>query len=185
MQNRIMVVAVFATVPLLVGVVGCGGRHPAENQGIADSAAPVTTEPAPVEATLRPSKTQGRLEIEIKNIGTRPFTFLDIREGCAGCEEFWEVKVQSVSGRTLKPMMFYAPVDLPWKVLIEPGKTYVREIQPSAYVEFYHHKADEEGAIIVHYRVKHPEDWTSVLAAPYPTFSTKPLKGNLADYLLP
>ena len=185
MPKQIAVVAVIAAVALFVAITGCDNRHPTEDPGAAaHSSAPVATESTSIEATLRPSKTQGRLKIEIKNIGTLPFTFLDIREGCAGCEEFWEVEVRPTSGKTLKATMFYSPVDLPWKASIEPGKTYVREIQPSAYVEFRHHKADEDGAIIVHYRVKHPEDWASMLVPPYPTFSTKPLNGKLADYLL-
>jgi hypothetical protein len=179
-----MVMAVIAAVLLLAGVAGCDSRHSAEDQGTANSSTPAVAESTSVEATLRPTKRHGCLEIEIKNIGTRPFTFMDIREGCAGCEELWEVEVRLASGKTLKPMMFYSPIDVPWKASIEPGKTYVREIQPSAYVVFYHHKADEDGTIIVHYRVKHPEDWASMLAPPYPMFSTTPLKGKLADYLL-
>lgn len=185
MSDPFTTVAVILAASVFVGVAGCDGQHPGEDQGAAaHSSTPAAKESDLVEASLRPSRTHGWLEIAIKNIGTRPFTFLDAREGSACCEEFWEVEMRLASGRTLKPTMFYSPIDLPWKVSIEPGKTYVREIQPGAYVEFYHPKTDEEGAIIVHYRVKHTDDWTSLLAPPYPAFSTRPLQGKLADYLL-
>ena len=184
MSNLFTMIAAATSVPLFLGVAGCGSQHPTENHGTADSFTSVATEPGPVEASLRWAKKPGFLEIEIKNVGTRPFAFLDITEGNACCEDFWDVEVQLASGKTLKPMMFYSPTDVPWKASIEPGKTYVREIQPGAYVDLYHPKADEEGTIIVHYRVKHPDDWKSMLAPPYPTFSTKPLKGRLADYLV-
>jgi len=185
MSKRFTMVAVVATVPLFVGLAGCDGQHPVENQEIASHpSASVPTELASVEASLCWAKKPGFLEIEIKNIGTRPFSFLDIKEGSACCEEFWEVEVQLASGKTRKPTMFYSLVDVPWKASIEPGKTYIREIQPGAYVDYYRPKANEVGTIIVHYRVKHPNDWATMLAPPYPTFSTKPLKGKLADYLV-
>ncbi len=185
MSNPFTMIAAIAAVPLVGGVAGCDGQHPVENRELASpSSASVAIESASVEATLRWAKKSGFFEIGIKNIGTRPFTFLDIQEGTACCDEFWQVEVRLASGKTLKPMMFYSPEGLPWKVSIEPGKTYVREIQPGAYVDFYRPKAVEEGTIIVRYRVKHPDDWASILAPPYPTFSTDPLNGKLADYLL-
>ena len=144
-------------------------------------------EPVPVEATLRRAKKSGFLEIEIKNVGPRPFTFLDVQEGCAWCDEFWEVEVRPASGETLKPMMHYSPAGVSWKASIEPGKTYVREIQPIAYLGFFYPKANEmqgECTISVHYRVKHPGRWVGLsLPPPYPTLSTTPLKGKLADFL--
>jgi len=185
MSDLLTMIAVIAAVLLPLGVAGCHDRRPVEDQGIASrSSASAAAEPTPVEATLRWVGKSGFLEIEIKNTGDRPFAFLDVQEGSACCEEFWEVEVRLASGKILKPAMFYAPVDTPRKVSIEPGKTYVREIQPGAYVQFHQPKADEVGTIIVRYQVKHADDWTSLLAAPYPTFSTKPLEGKLADYLL-
>ena len=184
MLNPFTRIAVIAAFPLFVAVTACGGRQSAENQEIAArSSSPDATDTAPVEATLRRAKDSRHLEIEIKNIGTRPFTFLDIREGTACCDEFWEVEVQLASGKTLKPMMSYSPEGLPWKTSIEPGKTYVREIQPGAYVDYHPGNADEEGTIIVRYRVKHPKDWASMLTPPYPMFSTRPLAGKLTNYL--
>ena len=134
MSKQITVMAMFAAFPLFVAVTACGVRHPADNQGTARSSSPVATERLPSRPRSAVPRHSRYLEIEIKNTGTRPFTFLDIQEGTACCEEFWEVEVQLASGKTLKPKMSYSPEGLPWKASIEPGKAYVREIQPGAYV---------------------------------------------------
>jgi hypothetical protein len=141
------------------------------------------TQPRPVKVTLRRAKNPRFLEIEIKNIGTQPFNFLDVAEGCACCDRFWEVEVRSASGKPLKPMMLYAPLGLPSRASIKPGDTYIREIQPGAYVDSYHPRSGEQGTIIVHYRVKSPDKWKGLLAPPYPTFSTQPLKVRLNEFL--
>jgi hypothetical protein len=184
MSNPFAMILVSAAVSILVAVAGCGNRHDADNQAISSpDSTPAARESASVEATLRQAPGTRHLEIEIKNIGNRPFTFLDIREGSACCDEFWDVEVRMPSGRPLKQNMVYSAEGLPDKVSIEPGKTYLREIQPGAYVDYRPGKAEEEGTVIIRYRVKHPSDWQSVLPPPYPTFSTQPLKGKLTNYL--
>ena len=146
--------------------------------GLVEGATVVSTNTPLVEATLTSSR-KGWLRIEVKNTSTNPVRLVDVREGTGLCDKFWRVEIELGPGKTLRPIMFYAPADTPHLVTIDAGKTYVREIQPGAYVESYHPKSNETALITVHYEVKEPERWTKD-AEPHLRFSTNQIKVRLS-----
>jgi|GEM_PF-3363781 len=89
-----------------------------------------------VRATLEPSTNRsGLFVIRVTNVSRNAIRFLDIREGSGECGDFYEVTVQRGAERyESKGNCFYAPADMPKTVELAPGKTYERDIQPSAYV---------------------------------------------------
>lgn len=180
---QIAMMAAVTMVPLYLGIIGCGHRHSPDSQEAAKPPTQAAAHELPsVSAIIRPSQRRGRLEIEVKNTGTQPLTFFDIQEGCASCDEFWEVEVRPESGDAVRPVMHYAPAGVPYKVSIEPGKSWLREIQPGAYVQTIHPQERQAGTIVIRYRVKYPVPRKGPLALPELTFASQPLTVKLTDY---
>ena len=89
-----------------------------------------------VRATLEPDANRGGiLVMHVTNISSNTVRFLDIREGAGSCGEFYEITVEK-DGKTYesKGNCLYAPRVMPKVVVLSPGKTYDRKIQPVAYV---------------------------------------------------
>lgn len=134
-----------------------------------------------VRATLQLSK-RGWLTLNVENTGKKPLTFIDVREGSAPCDEVWRVEITLESGKTLRPFGFYAPIDVPRPVTVNPGAVYTRELQPVAYVESYRPAADETATVRIHHEVS--DKWRDL----YPehqmvTFSSEPLEVKLGELL--
>jgi hypothetical protein len=117
-----------------------------------------------VRATLEPDTNRvGILVMHVTNISSNTVRFLDIREGAGSCGEFYEITVEK-DGNTYesKGNCLYAPGDRPKVVVLAPGKTYDRKIQPVAYVRREKH-FNPPCEIKVTYRLsdKLKEEWKS------------------------
>jgi hypothetical protein len=121
-----------------------------------------------VEAVLVAAE-KGFLRIVVQNKGREPITFLDAREGSATGATIWNVEIRLEDGRILAPAMRYQPGDPSYRVTIEPGRSYERIIQPSAYVE-HPHQRNGPATVVVHYAM---QDSIS-------SFSTRPLRLDLS-----
>ena len=119
----------------------------------------------PLSATLQKHPSEaGTYTIIITNSSDKVVHFVDIREGTATCNAFWEVTIQKGekihrSGEN----SLYSPAGVPHAVAIHPGKTYSRLIQPAAYV-FREEHLSQPYSITVTYRVlkKKREQWSGL-----------------------
>jgi hypothetical protein len=118
-----------------------------------------------VRATLEPdTNSVGMLVIHVTNISSNTVRFLDIREGAGSCGDFYEITINKDGKRyESQGNCLYAPADMPNVVVLAPGKTYVRPIQPVAYSRSEKHIIPP-CEIEVTYRLtdKLKEDWKAM-----------------------
>ncbi len=91
-----------------------------------------------VRATLEVNPDKPRwFVMHVTNVSAKTVRFLDIREGDAGCGDFYEITVEK-DGKTYesKGRCWYAPGSGIGIVELAPGQTYNRDIQPGAYLQF-------------------------------------------------
>ncbi|MGD9126210.1 MAG: hypothetical protein PVH19_02425 [Planctomycetia bacterium] len=89
----------------------------------------------PIRATLetKPDK-PGQFVIEMTNTSDKTVRFLDVREGCGLCGDFYEVTIVK-DGKTLSSdgVCGYSSLDPPKIVELAPKQTYRRDIIPEGY----------------------------------------------------
>jgi hypothetical protein len=96
-----------------------------------------STVPSYVSATLEVSKA-GWVRVTVTNITDEAIRFVDVREGCAMCDQFWCIEVRMENGEKLASVMRYAPGETPYEgteITLNPGQKYPREFQLDAYVD--------------------------------------------------
>ncbi|GEM_PF-2346985 len=73
------------------------------------------------------------LEIHITNLGVRPFSYLDVREGAHGVSDLYTILRKTPDGIDATHSNLYSSLRQMLSVELRPGETYVRNIHPQAY----------------------------------------------------